>query len=251
MSASWSSNTIPDLSEHHYVVTGGNAGLGFFASVGLTQAGARVILACRSSERAIAAKAAIQHKVPGARVDFVELDTSDLASVAHAAETLGAEERIDGIVANAGIVHPPAARTTSVDSNELVLATNFLGHFALIARLLPTLRRVPASRIVTLGSMASRLSSFQVDNLQLNTGYTSWRAYAQSKIAVQSFGFELDRRLRAAESTVSSIVVHPGYSISGLTRSVPRVNEPTRAKRFVASLQSSIAQSKERGEVGS
>ena len=113
------------------------------------------------------------------------------------------------------MVHTPFSRLESVDGNELVLATNVLGHFALLGRLLPHLE--PGARIVSLGSLSSRLSSFRLDDLQLTRGYDPWRAYAQSKIATQVFGFELDRRLRAAEVPVASVVAHPGYSISGRT----------------------------------
>ncbi|MGN6128315.1 MAG: SDR family NAD(P)-dependent oxidoreductase, partial [Humibacter sp.] len=44
-----------------------------------------------------------------------------------------------------------------------------------------------------------------------------------------------------------SIVVHPGYSISGRTPCVPGVNEPTRATVFVDSLQAPFTQSKQDG----
>ena len=105
--------------------------------------------------------------------------------------------------------------------------------------LYPTLAQTPGSRVVMLGSLASRLSTFRVDDLQLVRGYSGWRAYAQSKIAVQVFGFELDRRLRLARSGVISLVAHPGYSISGRTPRIRGVNEPTRMTRFVDNLQAS------------
>ena len=61
-------------------------------------------------------------------------------------------------------------------------------------------RPADGARIVSLGSLSTRLSTFRADDLQLERGYDSWRAYAQSKIATQVIGFELDRRLRAAGS---------------------------------------------------
>src|SRR5690606_13338311 len=71
--------------------------------------------------------------------------------------------------------------------------------------------------------------------------------YAQSKIATQVLGFELNRRLRAAGVPVASVVAHPGYSIGGRTPTVPGVNEPGRGKRFVDALQATWAQGKHRG----
>ena len=95
--------------------------------------------------------------------------------------------------------------------------------------------------------LSTRLSTFRVDDLQLERGYDPWRAYAQSKIATQVIGFELDRRLRASGSPVLSVVAHPGYSIGGRTPTVPGVNEPSRGKRFADAFQAPFAQGKHRG----
>jgi NAD(P)-dependent dehydrogenase (short-subunit alcohol dehydrogenase family) len=238
---------LPDLAGTTAVVTGGNAGIGFFTAVRVAQAGGRVVLACRDFERAERAATALRSRVPSAAVQTVQLDLADLGSVHRAADAIARLDRIDALVANGGMVHPPGERRESADGNELVLATNFLGHFALVARLLPSLRSTPGSRVVLLGSLASRLYDFRIGDLQLRAHYAPFRAYAQSKIAMQSFGFELDRRLRAAGDHVASVVAHPGYSISGLTVRIPGVNEPTVGTRMADALQSPFAQSKERG----
>nr|WP_221244240.1 SDR family NAD(P)-dependent oxidoreductase [Cryobacterium roopkundense] len=232
-----------------FVVTGANAGLGYFTSEQLAGAGAHVILACRNEARANAALAAIRARVPAASVSFLQLDVSDLQSVRDVSETLRALPRLDGLILNAGIVHPSADRLVSLDGNELIFATNFLGHFALTAGTLMALRRTPGSRVVSLGSVISRLMDSSLDDLQLATTYNGWKAYAQSKIAMQVFGFELDRRLRAnGAGMVQSLVAHPGYSISGLTPTIPSVNEITPAKRVIDGLQLLVgAQSKQQG----
>lgn len=254
--ARWNPAAIPSQAGKTIVVTGANAGLGFFASVQLARAGASVVLACRNPSRADAAARAIHARVPGAAVSTLTLDVASLDSVRAASEQLLLRERIDGLVLNAGIVHPPRRREFSADGLELVLATNYLGHFALTAELLPALLRTPGSRVVALGSMISRLLDSPLDDLQLAGGYQPWLAYAQSKIAMQVFGFELDRRLRAAsasggaraaEPRTSAFVVHPGYSIGGRTPRVPGVNEPSGLKRFVDNLQAPITQGKDRG----
>lgn len=243
----WSPTDLPRQDGRIVVVTGANAGLGYFISEQLATTGARVILACRSAERADAAARAIRGRVAGANVGTLALDVSDLASVRTAAAALLDLDRLDVLVENAGIVHPPARRRVSVDGNELVLATNFLGHFALTALVLPALLRTPGSRVVTLGSLASRLTDSKLDDLQLIHGYGRWRAYAQSKVAVQSFGFELDRRFRAAGADAAALVAHPGYSIGGRTPGIRGVNEPGRGARFVDNLQGVFAQGKDRG----
>lgn len=247
----WNPTALPSASGQTFVVTGANAGLGYFTCEQLARTGAQVVLACRNPVRADAAVAAIRRRVPGAAVSNLSIDVSDLASVRSAVEALQELPRIDGLILNAGIVHPPRHREVSVDGNELVFATNFLGHFALTAALLPRLVETPGSRVIALGSMISRLMDSSLDDLQLADRYNPWTAYAQSKIAMQVFGFELDRRLRAAgqggAAGVQALVAHPGYSISGRTPGIRGVNEPGRAKRFVDNLQAPITQGKDRG----
>ncbi|KQX04940.1 MULTISPECIES: SDR family NAD(P)-dependent oxidoreductase [unclassified Leifsonia] len=244
---SWDPRHLPSQVGRTFVVTGANAGVGFFAAAQLAVAGASVILACRNDERADAAAMAIRTRAPRSTVGTLHLDVSDLSSVAAAADAIAALPRLDGLIANAGIVHPPRDREVSLDGNELVFATNYLGHFALVNRLLPTLESTPGARVVLLGSLAARLTRSALDDLQLAGAYDSWTAYAQSKLEVESFGFELDRRLRAAGSTTRALVVQPGYSIGGLSPRVPGVNEPSRAKRFGDALQGLWAQGKDRG----
>lgn len=243
----WDPSALPDALGRTVVITGGNAGVGFFTGEQLARAGARVVLACRDPERAEAAVTAIRRRVPGARVEAMPLDVTDRASIDAAAEHLRERERVDALVLNAGIVHPPRERQTDAVGNELVLSTNVLGHVRLVAGVLPALERTGGARIVTLGSLATRLGRLRLDDLQLENSYTSWRAYSRSKIAAQAFGFELDRRLRAAGSGVTSLVVHPGYSTSGRTPGIRGVNQPTRLKRFVDNLQAAWTQGKDHG----
>jgi NAD(P)-dependent dehydrogenase (short-subunit alcohol dehydrogenase family) len=254
----WYPLPLPPLAGRRYLVTGANAGLGFFTAARLAGAGAHVVLSGRSSERLDAATAAIRGARPAASVETLVIDQSSLHSVDEGAGRLLAAAPLDGIVANAGVVHAPRTRQESVDGNELVLATNVLGHFALLARVLPHL--ATGSRIVTIGSLSTRLSTFRVDDLQQRRSYDAWRAYAQSKVATTSIAFELDRRLRraavdgaeavgaaSAEPRVHSLVAHPGYSISGRTPRVPGVCEPPRLDRFADALQAPFAQGKHRG----
>jgi NAD(P)-dependent dehydrogenase (short-subunit alcohol dehydrogenase family) len=243
----WDPARLPSQQGRVVAVTGANAGIGFWTSLALADAGASVLLACRDLRRADAASRAIRARVPNADLTVLRLDTADLSSVRAAGEHLAGLKRLDALVNNAGVVHPPRRRVETSDGLELIAATNFFGAFALTAAALPALERTTGSRVVSLGSIASWLVSLRLDDLQLERRYTGWRAYAQSKILLSSFGFDLDRRLRTRGSGIRSFVAHPGYSISGRTARVPGVNEPSHGKRFVDSLQSPFSQGKERG----
>lgn len=238
---------IGDASGLRILVTGANAGIGFWSSLQLAQRGAEVLMACRSTDRAETAAAAIRARVPGAKLRVLELDVASLESVADTARELEDLAHLDVLVANAGIVHPPRTRRQSVDGLELVAATNYIGHFALVAGLLPVLERAPAARVVTLGSLSTLLVRPHLDDLQLLDSYSPWLAYAQSKIMVQSFAFELDRRLQRSASSIRALAAHPGYSISGRTPTVAGVNEPGALKRVADTLQAPFTQSKAHG----
>ncbi|MDX2377942.1 SDR family NAD(P)-dependent oxidoreductase [Microbacterium sp. LRZ72] len=245
--ARWNPRDLPDQGGRVFLVTGANAGLGYFSCEQLARAGAHVVMSGRHPNRLAAARAALVRRVPGASVETMLLDTSNLGSIRAAAASIGARERLDGLLLNAGVVHPPAQRKVTADRNEVVFATNVLGHFALAGSLLAPLARAGGGRMVWLGSMATSLWRFDPADPQLVEGYTPWRAYVQSKVATQLLGFEADRRLRDAGMPVQSVVAHPGYSVSGRTVGIRGVNEPTLKSRFVGNLQAAVTQSKEHG----
>lgn len=229
------------------LVTGANAGLGYFTSLALAASGAEVIMACRDQQRAQRARQSIEQRVPGAKLSILPLDTSRYDSVDALATQL-AEVELDILIANAGIIHTPRQRQEDSSGAELVMSTNYLGHARLVGKLAAQFQQ-RALRLITVGSMATHILPANPRNMQLHHGYSSYRAYAQSKAALQSFGLGLDHRLKLLSWPARSITVHPGYSLSGLSVTIPGVNEPDFAKRFIGRLQSGFAQGKHQGAV--
>ncbi|MGW2954801.1 SDR family NAD(P)-dependent oxidoreductase [Streptomyces eurythermus] len=213
----------PSAADRVYLVTGGNAGIGYFTAEALTVTGATVVLGSRSAERAEAAMRAIRARVPGARVRSVGLDLADLGSLPGVAESLQVE-RLDAVVHNAGVLLEGPERGETRDGHEVHFGTNHLGHFALTHWLLPLLEAAPSARVVTVGSFAAKSERLDLDDLQSRADYRAKGAYSRSKLAQMYFGLELDRRLSAAGSTVSSVVVHPGGALDSLTPSRPPVH---------------------------
>jgi NAD(P)-dependent dehydrogenase (short-subunit alcohol dehydrogenase family) len=208
---SWDPQHLPDQSGRTVVVTGGNAGIGFHVSRQLARAGARVVLAARSPEKAEAAIDRIRAEAPAASLAFVRTDLASLASIRTAAAELRALGTIDVLVNNAGRTDTIRQRQTTEDGLELVVGTNALGAFALTALVAPAL--APDGRVVWLGSFATRLVKADADDLLSERSYAPFRAYGLSKHAVHGLGFELDRRWRAAGSSRRSLVAHPGFSL--------------------------------------
>ena len=206
MGEKWTAADIPDQTGKTAVVTGANSGLGLETTRELARAGARVVMAVRNLDKGKQAASEIKTSVRDANVEVAELDLSSLDSVRSFAGS-AVSGPIDILVNNAGIMMTPAEKTA--DGFELQFGTNHLGHFALTGLLLDQLSQASAARVVTLSSIEHKPGHFWWDDLQLEDDYAPRKAYGQSKLANATFGLELDRRLRAADSPVISCSLTP------------------------------------------
>ncbi len=226
MSAKWNSEQIPDQHGRTAVVTGANSGLGLASARELARHGASVVLACRNTAKGEQALREIAAAVPDARLELAELDLSSLASVQSFAEHFRAgHDGLDLLINNAGVMAPPRSQTE--DGFELQLGTNLLGHFALTGRLIGLMQGRTDARVVTVSSTAHKIGRINFEDLQSERHYMRWRAYGQSKLADLMFALELDRRLRAAGSTLSSVAAHPGYAATNLQTAAPPLLDRT------------------------
>ena len=156
--------------------------------------------------------AAIRAEVPGAELDRLRVDLSDLASVRRAGEAAAALGPLDVLVNNAGVMGTPYSRTA--DGLELQMATNHFGPFLLTGLLLPQLAASAAATVVTVSSTMHRIarSAPLGDPRSASGRYHRWHVYGQSKLANLLFTFELDRRARAAALPVKALAAHPGFA---------------------------------------
>ncbi|MFF4290723.1 SDR family NAD(P)-dependent oxidoreductase [Streptomyces sp. NPDC001633] len=242
----WDVHRLPSAEGRIFLVTGGNAGIGYFAAEQLAATGALVVLGSRDRAKADAAMASIRSRVPGAQVQHLPLDLADLASLRTAVEGL-ALDHLDAVVHNAGVALDDPPRRETADGHELMFGTNHLGHFALTRWLAPLLSAAPAGRVVTVGSFAARSERLDLGDLQSTRDYRPKRTYGRSKLAQMCFGFELDRRLRAVGSSVLSVVAHPGGALDSLTPSRPPVGVTTPGERLRALPAALVVQGKDAG----
>ncbi|WNZ07019.1 SDR family oxidoreductase [Streptomyces sp. 11x1] len=214
--------TVPDLSGKLAVVTGASDGMGLGIAARLAQAGAEVIMPVRNLRKGETAIAAIRDSVPVAKVSLRNLDLSSLTSVAALGDTLREEGRpIHLLINNAGVMTPPDRQTTA-DGFELQFGTNHLGHFALVAHLMPLLRAGRA-RVTSQVSIAANQGSINWDDLNWESSYVGSRAYSQSKIAFGLFGLELDRRSHAGGWGITSNLSQPGLAPTNLLAARPEL----------------------------
>lgn len=219
--AGWTAADVPDQTGRTAVVTGANTGIGYETALALARKGCRVLLACRSLERAAAARERIAQHAPAGQVPEVRhLDLGLLDSVrTFADEVLATEDRLDLLINNAGVMAPPF--TTSAEGVELQFAVNHLGHFALTGLLLDRLNATAGARVVTVSSVAHRRGRIDVTNLRGEGTYSPFREYSQSKLANLAFALDLQRRLTRAGVETLSIAAHPGWVPTDLQRHHP------------------------------
>jgi len=242
----WVPSRLPDQSGRTFVVTGGSGGIGYFTAEQLASTGAHIILASRDLRRVNAAMRSIRTIVPEASLEALKVDLSSLASVKVAGDILRGLDRLDGLILNAGVTAGKRARQESPDGNELTLATNFVGHFALTAKAWPALTRTPDSRVVGLGSLATVVVPFDMMDMQTRRNHTFFRAYGQSKHGMHAFILELDRRAREAGETTSAVLAHPGYAVDSLSPERPGISHASTPAKFGSALLLG-AQGKNRG----
>lgn len=216
---------VPDLTGRLALVTGASDGVGLEIAARLARAGAELLLPVRSARKGEAAVAAITERAPGVGIRTVPLDLSSLESVAALAADLTADGRpIDVLIANAGVMNPPH-RVVSADGYELQLATNHLGHFALVVGLLPLLRAAGA-RVTSQVSIAADQGAVNWDDPNWERGYDPMKAYSSSKIAFGLFAMELQRRSDAAGWGLTSNLSHPGITPTNLLSAQPGMGRP-------------------------
>ena len=235
MTKFWTLEDMPSQKGRTIVVTG-TGGLGFEDAVALARAGGDVIIAGRNPAKGAEAIRRIRQDVPNASVTFEAIDLGDLGSIAAFSQRLkGERDHIDVLINNAGVMTPPTRKTT-VDGFELQFGTNYLGHFALTAQLLPLLMRGEAPRVVTLSSVAVRGGNAAINfsDLQAEHDYKPMPVYSQSKLACLMFALELQRRSKSAGWGITSIAAHPGHLTHRPASQRAGTGERPRAPQIVA-----------------
>ena len=200
-----------DLSGKVALVTGGYSGIGIETVRALTAAGANVFVPSRDVDRAVKALEGI---IPAEQIGFMDL--ADLPSVTRFGEAFTDHHvKIDLAILNAGVMACPLGRTQQ--GLEWQLGVNHVGHFALLQTLLPSLRRANSARLITLSSIAHRMSPVRFDDMNYqHRDYDKWQAYGQAKSAQSLMAVELDRREK--DNGIRAFSVHPGGIFTPLQR---------------------------------
>lgn len=197
----------PSMTGKTVLVTGGTGGIGRATATALANLGAHVVITGRNETRAQEAAAEIRAATGNAGVDALAADLSEQAEIRRlAAEVLARYARLDVLINNVG--GSWAHRKLTSDGLEYTFAVNHLAAFLLTDLLLERLKASAPSRVITVSSNAQAMGKIKFDDLQGEHGFSSQKAYPQSKLANVMFTYELARRLQGSGVTANAL--HPG-----------------------------------------
>jgi NAD(P)-dependent dehydrogenase (short-subunit alcohol dehydrogenase family) len=224
-----------NLQGNRILVTGASAGLGVETVRALAAHGADVLGAARDLRKAEAATAQVRKDAAaaGGSFELVGLDLAGLKSVRECADELLAKGQFfDVVIANAGVMATPFGHTA--DGFETQFGTNHLGHFVLVNRIAPLLRK--GSRLINLSSAGHRFSNVDLDDPNFErTSYEPFLAYGRSKTANILFAVAFDQRHRGRG--VRAAAVHPGVIQTELARHM----DPARLQALIDEISKQTA----------
>jgi NAD(P)-dependent dehydrogenase (short-subunit alcohol dehydrogenase family) len=185
------------------LVTGANKGIGRHIARQLAQLGVRVLAGSRDVARGQRTVGELLGE--GLDVQLVQLDVTDAASIAAAAEKV---TELDILVNNAGIngaFDPPSA--VNLDDLRRTYETNVFGVVAVTNAFLPALLRTPSPRIVNVSSEIGSLTL--IPHLPFTVG-----SYQSSKAALNALTLLYAKELRDTRVKVNAVT--PGYVATDL-----------------------------------
>lgn len=198
-----------DMQNKVCVVTGANCGIGKETVRQLARKGASLAMICRNEARGEAARKDIIESTGNKKISLFLADFAHQNEIrAVADQLLSKYSQIHVLVNNAGTMF--ANRMETKEGIEMTFAVNHLAPFLLTNLLLPSLKKAPAARIITVASEVHRLGArfFDLKNLQLQEGFSGLKAYGISKLCNIMFSHELARRTASDSCVVNSL--HPG-----------------------------------------
>lgn len=199
-----------DLASKTFLVTGANSGLGLETLTQLVRAGARVLATARSKsklEEVVNADNELKQASAIGLIVPVALELSSPSSCRSAVDTIKQlKHQLDGIILNAGVMSLP--NKIVKHGMEMTFLTNYMSSYLLLTGL-GSSALTPTGRVVLVSSCAMfDADGIYCDDLAFERRrWTSWGAYAQSKLACELLMQEFAKTLSPGQTCNSC---HPG-----------------------------------------
>ena len=197
------------------MITGANSGVGKATALGLAQLGATVVMVSRDRARGEEAQRQMKAQSGNDAIDLLLADLSSQKSIRQLAEDFKQRYvHLHVLINNAGVF--PLTKRTTVDGLDMVFAVNQLAPFLLTNLLLDVIKASTPARIVNVSSNSHEANYIRLDDLQSDKRYRPMRVYAQSKLAVVLFTYQLASRLEG--TGVTSNCLHPGFVATNIAQ---------------------------------
>ncbi|CAG8463611.1 22205_t:CDS:2 [Gigaspora margarita] len=208
---------IPDLTGKVAIVTGGNAGIGYFTCRELTRKNAHVFLLGRNIEKGQAAVETIKSETGNQNVEFLHLNLKSLKSVEECAETFLARNLpLHILINNAGVTTNTFSLTE--DGIQEEFGVNHVGHFLLTKLLLSKIKASQPARIVNVSALGHhKVTGIEFETLNDPNAQEPRQRHRQSKLANVLFTDELNRRYFEGEQVYANSL-HPVVDTNMLRR---------------------------------
>jgi len=203
------------LEEKIILITGSTDGIGYQTAIELAKSGYHVIVHGRNREKAELTLRSIKKEINDSKLSSVYADLRSFTQIKEMVnDVYDRFDRLDVLINNAGVYR--SERIITQEGLEETFAVNYVAPFLLTNLLLDLLKKGKSARIV---NVTSRVHSnrFDLDNLQLENGYTGVKAYANSKTALILFTYLLADKLKNTDISVNCL--HPGVINTKLLRS--------------------------------
>jgi short-subunit dehydrogenase len=176
------------------LLTGGSAGIGYEAALAFARRGDRVGATARRLDR-LEKLAAAARDLPGTIRPYA-VDVCDAAGMRRVVEDMVAHwNRLDVLVANAGVGQRGGIVNSAWDDLEIVLRTNIDGVLHSVRAAVPAMRRSGGGNIIMISSVAA----------QVITPYAT--VYAASKAALNAIARGLRAELKPDNIWVTNILL--------------------------------------------
>ncbi|HKU59881.1 MAG TPA: SDR family NAD(P)-dependent oxidoreductase [Gemmatimonadales bacterium] len=185
------------------LVTGATEGIGRATALALGQAGYRVGVCSRSTDKVAATLADLRDK--GVTAAGAAADVADPEQVRHLVELVRAElGEIDVLVNNAGVLIARPLDELTLEDWDATMATNLRSLYLTTRLVLPGMRARRRGTVVNVASLAGR------------NGFVGGSAYCASKHAV--LGFSRALMLEVRKDNVRVVAICPGSVATGMLR---------------------------------
>jgi len=185
------------------LITGSTDGIGKLAAIKLAKDGHEIYMHGRNAEKLENVITEVKSLSNNENIKGFVTDFSDLNAVKEMVkEVKNSLSKIDVLINNAGVFK--SSTTNNADGLELRFVVNYLAPYLLTKELMPLLEKGTAPRLINLSSAAQAVVSLDALSGKVPIGVQS--AYAQSKLALTMWSFDLAKKLK----NISVIAVNPG-----------------------------------------